>query len=331
MQIKEIQHKNIYYAVLNWGLGHATRSAPLLKQLMRQGNTLTVFSTGLALHYLKNEFPQLRFIDFKTSDITYPKHSQLWMSLVLQFKKINQTILKENQIFTQYCHTHGSPDLVISDNCYGFYSKTITSILITHQINIKSPFFQKQAQKTVHAYIKKFHLVWIPDVDGDLNLAGELARPILKDIDTTFIGPLSHLHSLPTPTGKKFTYCAIISGPEKQRTIFEDEVYTFLKNKAQPSVLIRGTTSKHHYHSNTIQVLDLVLAPELNNLIANSQFIIARSGYSTVMDMYVWQKPCILIPTPGQTEQEYLFKKHFPSQSTDLKSINEKTIETCKG
>jgi UDP-N-acetylglucosamine:LPS N-acetylglucosamine transferase len=34
--------------------------------------------------------------------------------------------------------------------------------------------------------------------------------------------------------------------------------------------------------------------------------VIGRSGYSTIMDLVAMKKKAILIPTPGQTEQEYL-------------------------
>jgi UDP-N-acetylglucosamine:LPS N-acetylglucosamine transferase len=44
----------------------------------------------------------------------------------------------------------------------------------------------------------------------------------------------------------------------------------------------------------------------LNELLNNSEYIVARSGYSTIMDLLAVKKNAILIPTPGQTEQEYL-------------------------
>jgi len=40
--------------------------------------------------------------------------------------------------------------------------------------------------------------------------------------------------------------------------------------------------------------------------VAQSKVIVARAGYSTLMDLADWKKPCVLIPTPGQPEQEYL-------------------------
>lgn len=42
--------------------------------------------------------------------------------------------------------------------------------------------------------------------------------------------------------------------------------------------------------------------------IERSAFIISRSGYTTIMDLVKLGHPALLIPTPGQTEQEYLAK-----------------------
>ena len=47
-------------------------------------------------------------------------------------------------------------------------------------------------------------------------------------------------------------------------------------------------------------------AVELKQLMDESEFIISRSGYTTIMDIIALRKKSILIPTPGQSEQEYL-------------------------
>ena len=68
------------------------------------------------------------------------------------------------------------------------------------------------------------------------------------------------------------------------------------------------------------------LTKELNDLIKRSKVVIARSGYSTIMDLYALEKPAILIPTPGQSEQLYLskhlrHKKQFIFQSQQKLNI----------
>ena len=75
-------------------------------------------------------------------------------------------------------------------------------------------------------------------------------------------------------------------------------------------------------------------ADEMQEAILNSKLIIARSGYSTIMDLAMLGKKVIFIPTPGQTEQAYLAKlfserKVAYSQSQSAFQL-EKAIEASK-
>jgi predicted glycosyltransferase len=47
-------------------------------------------------------------------------------------------------------------------------------------------------------------------------------------------------------------------------------------------------------------------AEDMGKEMGQAEYVISRCGYSTVMDLVQLQKKSILIPTPGQTEQEYL-------------------------
>jgi hypothetical protein len=50
-------------------------------------------------------------------------------------------------------------------------------------------------------------------------------------------------------------------------------------------------------------------AEALFKLLASRPVVVCRAGYSTLMDIEVTGNPALLIPTPGQTEQEYLARK----------------------
>jgi predicted glycosyltransferase len=45
---------------------------------------------------------------------------------------------------------------------------------------------------------------------------------------------------------------------------------------------------------------------ELNQVICGAGLVISRPGYSSIMDLLKLGKRCVFVPTPGQTEQEYL-------------------------
>jgi uncharacterized protein (TIGR00661 family) len=332
MQLLDIHNKRILFGVLNWGLGHASRSSQLINQLLQQQNSVQIASSGEALAYLKDAFPQLTFHDLKSGEIIYPAHQQLWFKLLLQSGKIFAGIKNETEFVKNAIANDSQINLIISDNCYGFYSETIHSIFVTHQLNIKAPFFEKKIQGKIHALIKPFHEIWIPDLEGNASLSGALSHPVLLNKPCVFIGPISALKiNSDNDIQPIYDYCAIISGPEKQRTIFENQVMKFLEKQFRPTVLIRGIVSKHTpklktQNSKLITVHDFKSGDGLLEIINQSKMVIARSGYSTIMDMYLLKKSCILIPTPGQTEQAYLFTRHFGKTSPKIEAVRPKLI-----
>ena len=104
---------------------------------------------------------------------------------------------------------------------------------------------------------------------------------------------------------KKYDICAIISGPEPQRSILEKIITRQLKTYTGNSIIIQGKTeitSKNHI--NNITILSNANSKEINQIILSSKLVISRSGYSSIMDLYKLKARSILIPTPGQYEQE---------------------------
>lgn len=327
----EIYNKRILFAVLNWGLGHATRSSVLIRQLLQQHNQVTLVSAGAALGFLRQQFPQLGYHEMPTREIFYPGHRHLWLKLLQQQKKIFGNIQTEKNVLTQLV-SQQTPDLIISDNCYGFFHPEIHSVLLTHQVNIQSPFFEKTAQQKIHRLLQPFHEIWIPDMEGEENLSGKLSRPVLPQKKFTYIGPLSAMTPAINNPSPAFAYCAVISGPEKQRTLFEEKVIDFLLQKKAPAILIRGTTSVFTRQLPAyILVENRCAVQQVYHLIQQSETVIGRTGYTTIMDLYVLQKPCLLLPTPGQTEQEYLFTKHRGATTRLLSQMTANKISPCKG
>jgi len=237
----EIYDRRILFGVLNWGLGHATRSAALIGQLQQQGNRLTVVSSGEALYYLRQRFPNLTCMEMPAQEIVYARHHYAWLSILAQQKKIRSNIKVEKQSLEKILGQQDI-DLIISDNCYGFFNDRIHSILLTHQVNIQAPFFEKTAQQKIHRLLQPFHEIWIPDIVQEHNLSGKLSHPGLAGKPCTYIGPLSDLDTAAqTAAPPVYHYCAVISGPEKHRTLFENKVIAFLLTQKKPAVLIRGT------------------------------------------------------------------------------------------
>lgn len=323
------QPLRILVAPLDWGLGHATRCIPIIKELNTLNCTVFIAADGLILNLLKNEFPAAVFLRLKGYEIKYSKNKRwLLLKIFLQLPKILSSIWTENKWIKKVISQH-SIDAVISDNRLGMFTKKVPSIYITHQLFIRTGnvFTEKIAQRIHYYFIKKYKKCWIPD-GKENSLAGVLSHPKSIPANVVYIGPLSRLTSLP---GMEPIYDLLIllSGPEPQRTIFENKILTQLNGFSGKAFLARGLPFEKNnleLSNESIQAVNHLNAEELNKIIAQAKTVIARCGYTTVMDLTAMKKPAILIPTPGQTEQEYLAeylleKKYFLTVSQDQFSL----------
>lgn len=220
-------------------------------------------------------------------------------------------------------------DAVISDNRFGLYHAKIPCIFITHQLSIKSPFgrgSEKILQKWNYKNINRFSACWIPDNEGIENLAGSLSHPDKKPvIPLRYIGALSRFEKKKIEE-KKGHLLFILSGPEPQRTIFENKIINEISHYNGTAVIVRGLPGNPSIIPSTgmIRFYNHLSADELNKEIAAAEYIISRSGYTTVMDLVKLKKKSILVPTPGQTEQEYL--ADYLMQKKTALVINQKTF-----
>ncbi len=302
------QNKRILFAILNWGLGHATRSIPLIKKLLQESNQVVIASDGVALKFLQQEFPNLEFEYLPTYNIHYSRSGFLLpVKMLIQTPKILKTISKENQITSKIVKKH-KVDLIISDNRYGVYHNDIYSVFMTHQLRVFSGITTWLTTKFQHRLIRNFDEVFVPDFEGDKNLSGRLSHDINIDKKITYLGILSRFNH--KNIEKKYDILAILSGPEPQRSILEKIILTELAKSDKKIGIVRGVVEDIQTVKNigNIDVYNYLLSNELEEMINSSELIIARSGYSTVMDLYQLNKRAIYIPTPGQTEQIYLAK-----------------------
>ena len=301
--------KKLLVAPLDWGLGHATRCVPVIRDLLNQGTEVWLAGEGAQEKLLREEFSSLPFLPLKGYRVQYGK-TGLMGKLLLQVPSILQSIKEENSWLKKKVSKHKF-DAVISDNRYGLYHKDIFSIFITHQLCIKSSlgkWSEKFLQIWNYKFIDRFNECWIPDEQGQDNLAGELSHPAkFPAIPIKYIGGLSRFEKKDIQEIKDHLLI-ILSGPEPQRTILENQIIDQVVNYNGTATIVRGLPAEKNIipSTNTIHFYNHLSSEELNNQAMKAEFIIGRSGYSTVMDIAALQKKSILIPTPGQTEQEYL-------------------------
>lgn len=318
-------NKIIFIAPIDWGLGHATRCVPIIKQLQKD-NVVILGITPQTELIFNQEFPELKKIPIQAYNITYSKAFPAWLALSLQSFKIYKVIQTENKQLREII-LNNHIDVVISDNRFGLYDTNITSIYITHQLNIKAGVLSFLANLWHHHYIKKYNQVWVPDYkDKHQRLAGELsANKHLKNV--SYINPLSRLTKKSFNTTIKFDYLCVLSGPEPQRSILENELIKLSRTTTKKIGIARAsnTMMDESVLPENITILNTPSADELSQAICEATTVICRSGYSSLMDMHQLQKTdLVLIPTPGQTEQIYL--AHYWKQKFNAKVINQKNI-----
>jgi uncharacterized protein (TIGR00661 family) len=294
---------------LDWGLGHATRCIPIIRAFRQRDCNVLIATSGDALQLLKLEFPEVPFFEIVSYKAVYAKDGRLLPKLFLQSIKFVSAIRKEhrqlNQILREY-----PVDLIISDNRFGCYSQNVKSIFVTHQINFvfRPPF--KWASRLFSFWnqrkIKRFNECWVPDFP-DRSFSGDLSAT--NDLPVVFVGPLSRFHNPTQP--KEFTYdlLVLLSGPEPQRTILEELIAQQLASLDLKVIFVLGKPLEAESVASNGQIRRVghLRQAELQQAIEESRFVVCRSGYSTILDLAALQKKnVVMIPTPGQPEQEYL-------------------------
>jgi uncharacterized protein (TIGR00661 family) len=303
-----MKNKRIFIAPLNWGLGHATRCIPIIHRLNELGNEVIIGADGDILQLLQKEFPKNAFIPFPGYNISYPKNGNMTLHFLKLLPNIIRTIKSENRYLKQIVEKH-QIDGVISDNRFGLYHSSVPCVYITHQLNIQSPFLQKILNFIHHHFIQKYNFCWVPDFKEN-GLGGALSKSNKKLKNIHFINPLSRFKDikLENHTTIKWDVLAIVSGPEPQRSLFENILTEQLSKYNGKCLLIIGKPADKQTNKqlNNLTIVNHLNSVELAREMNQSSVIISRSGYSTIMDVYYLQKKAIFIPTPAQPEQVYL-------------------------
>ncbi|MFA5833197.1 MAG: glycosyltransferase [Bacteroidota bacterium] len=308
-----MKKKRILIAPLDWGLGHATRCIPIINELIAKNVEVVIAADNRPAGLLKREFPQLEHIRFPGYTIDYPVNANMAWTMFRQLPTLFKGISDEHRLLESFI-TEYEIDAVISDNRWGVYSNRVPSIFITHQLRILLSKYIRWGQGIVdfanRQLMKPFIEVWIPDVDSENNLSGDLSHTTLVPKNSHFIGPLSRLTKL-NSINKELDVLVILSGPEPQRTIFEAMITDQLKQTTMRSLVVRGTPEQKLKMklSDTLTLVSSLTAKELSEAIASSHIIISRPGYSTIMDLSFLGANAIFVPTPQQTEQEYLAQR----------------------
>ena len=298
----------ILVAPLDWGLGHTTRCIPLIRALRKRGCDVIFAGEGEALDLISREFPDLSTVPLEGYRIHY-QGSHLSWSMIFQIPGILRRIRAEHQWLETQAESLGLR-AVISDNRWGLYHKTLHTVFITHQLYVNSglgKLVDRWVNSLQYRFISRFSACWVPDLSAPPGLAGILSHPPFIPHPFSHIGILSRFgENRNEPI--IYDWGVVISGPEPQRTHLENLILPQLLASGKKAVLVSGRPGRSvdQRPGPGIRQVSHLPARELERVLAGSRMIICRSGYSSVMDLVRLGKMAVLIPTPGQPEQEYL-------------------------
>ncbi len=313
-----MEQKQIHVLVtpLDWGLGHATRCIPIIRELLARNCRVSIATCGYPRQLLQEEFPQLTFFELASYQPKYVESGSLIQSLLTQIPKFYKAIRIEKQQMKKIIRENRI-DAIISDNRYGCYHRSVKSIFITHQrsILLTSRFGRLAgvANQLNRFMINRFDQCWIPDLPGNI-LSGELSKPLNEKC--RMVGVLSRFEKREASNldKKKWKVLAVVSGPEPQRSLFETILRNQLMEINESALLVKGLPgdSTITQTNEFLHEVNHLNATQLQDALESAEFVVCRSGYSSVMDLAtLGQQNCILVPTPGQPEQEYLSDKLY--------------------
>jgi hypothetical protein len=300
----------VLVAPLDWGLGHATRCIPVIRALQAQGAEVILYASPSLLNFLRIHFPALEQIQSNEVPVRYSARLPAWLKILFQANKFSRNVQKEYTHVQSIIRTH-QIHAIISDNRYGVKSDAVPSVLITHQLQPLPPafltIFSFLLRRKMEQYFQGFSEIWIPDLDAGDSFSGMLSLSARTAEKQRRIGILSRF-SAPVSEQSRHGILAVLSGPEPQRSILFQQILR-INTQILPDISIIIDKMPEKVSSDDLKKTRIILCPDDETFlaeIASAHYLICRSGYSSLMDLIRLNRTALFVPTPGQTEQEYL-------------------------
>ena len=306
-------------APLDWGLGHVSRCVPLMRHIRAAGHEVIFAGNDSQKSYIRDIFPDITCLTLPGYNITYSRSRAGFMpKLWIQLPGVRHRIRAEHQ-WLNHVISEYHPDAVISDNRYGLYTHRIPCVFITHQLQVQTglgAFADRLLQLFHYRFIQRFSNCWVADVAKDPGISGILAHPRrLPAMPLTYTGLLSQCVPEEPGNSRNNYVLILLSGAEPQRSLLSDLLWQQVQGLNRKVVFVEGTaTAQRTDIPAHVRYYPRVAAEMLRQLINDAAIVICRSGYSSLMDLAATDQKAVLIPTPGQTEQEYLARQLFGRQ-----------------
>ena len=322
--IKSIKHSRILLSPLNWGLGHVSRTIPIIQVLLANENEVIICCDENQERFYRHYFPEIWYVPHAGYPFKFKGNGNWTLDILKNFSALHLFLQEEKEIVKKLVEKF-SPNLIISDQRFGFISKKVKSVVISHQLNLPVSNWNILAKIVNRRLLSRFDEVWIPDTIEQA-FSGELSNGNIRN--KHFIGSCSRFKK---DTGanyfskiKQYEYLGIISGPSPyNKQLLDLFIDKMTQDNQKATVIIPEELYNDSLNSTLIKAISSPNHEEFIELLLKSNVIISRAGYSTIMDLIETKNKGILIPTPGQSEQEYLAQFHKDHKSWTFKSEEE--------
>jgi uncharacterized protein (TIGR00661 family) len=304
--------KRVLICPLGWGLGHASRDIPIIDSIQKNGHKVIIAGDQLQLNLLSQRFEGIETILFPSFKVKFSKEQSQILPLIWIALRLPYHFIKEHLVLKRLIRQH-KINLVISDNRFGLWNDGIKTIIITHQLKVFLPrpfrILEPLGTRVIRYMVEKFDSCWIPDYSDSNNLAGELSHPKRLPKNASYVGILSRFYEVKTmQLPDTWDLVGFVSGPSPHREIFITEMEKLSRKHNIKTLIIKGNPNEgvNITEQNGIWYAGHLNDSEFAETVKSAKYLICRAGYSSVMDMVALGTKCLIVPTPGQTEQEYL-------------------------
>lgn len=298
MKFDLVKNKRVLISPLNWGMGHVSRCIGLIHRLEKQNNTVIIACNDEQKAILILYFPENVFIAHEGYPFKFSGKGRFGLDLIKSSNRLRARHKAECHETEQMVKEHRI-DVVVSDHRYGFRCESITSVFVTHQVQLPVKWYEVVAQILHKSLLKKFDCVWVLDY-RDHRLAGNLSKNNAS-LSVDYLGAVSRFEIYDKFEGEKLNSVVIVSGP----SVYGQQFIDGLTPDDETSKLYRVIAKKDINIPLRFARLEGNWL-EKDKEVIKAKRIISRTGYSTIMDIDYLKCEGELTATPGQREQEYL-------------------------
>ncbi|MFM7723189.1 MAG: hypothetical protein ACKO7O_00175 [Bacteroidota bacterium] len=291
--IKEVQNRRILFAALNWGMGHVSRSIPLLGTLQEQGNKIFIACNAQQESIYRHYFPNITYYRLQDYPFLFSSKGFRTTDFLRRIPALRRQLRTEKKRVAELVD-HLTVDLILSDHRYGFIHPMVESVFITHQCRLPLPWYGFMIQWVHQKLMHQFTSCWIIDT-ATQEFAGKLSRN--PGMPHKYLGIASRF--VPHEENKQWKVL-LLNGPSE----FHGWLIAYYCNQLHEVDYVIGS---HRSLPNEIpQITDWI---EADRLLNSAHTVLSFCGYSTLLDMHTLRCKWLTVPTPGQFEQAYLYQQ----------------------